>query len=136
MKPGIENVMNQKGARLGARPANSLGRSVSESLCKREAIMSRICWTIIIWLFFSLAIICITSPAEASISQPQSEERININTASIEELQRLPGIGPALSSRIVDHRRRHGLFRRPQDIVIVRGMSAKLYRRIAHLIRA
>src|SRR5215510_14032524 len=76
-----------------------------------------------------------TPPAASSISQPQSEERININTASIEELQRLPGIGPALASRIFEHRRRHGLFKRPQDIVIVRGMGAKLYRRIAHLIR-
>ena len=65
----------------------------------------------------------------------QNEELININTASIGELQRLPGIGSALASRIVEHRRKHGLFKRPQDIVIVRGMSAKLYRRIAHLIR-
>jgi len=75
----------------------------------------------------------------ASLIHPDSlarvEERININTASIEELQRLPGIGPALASRIVEHRSRHGLFKRPQDIVIVRGMGAKLYRRIAHLIR-
>jgi competence protein ComEA len=83
----------------------------------------------------SLALISAPAPAAASISHPQNEERININTASVEELQRLPGIGPALASRIVEHRRRHGLFKRPQDIVIVRGMSAKLYRRIAHLIR-
>jgi len=76
-----------------------------------------------------------TTPAASSISQPQSEERVNINTASIDELQRLPGIGAALASRIVEHRRKHGQFKRPQDIVIVRGMSAKLYRRIAHLIR-
>ena len=91
---------------------------------------------IIMWLIFSLALIYVTPPAAASISQLQNEERININTASIEELQRLPGIGPALASRIFEHRRKHGSFKRPQDIVIVRGMSAKLYRRIAHLIRA
>jgi competence protein ComEA len=84
---------------------------------------------------FSLALISAPGPAEASISHHQNEQRININTASIEELQRLPGIGPALASRVVEHRRRHGLFKRPQDIIIVRGMSAKFYRRIAHLIR-
>jgi competence protein ComEA len=93
------------------------------------------CATIIVGSLFSLVLILITPSSAASISHPQNEERIDINTASVEELQRLPGIGPTLASRIVEHRRRHGLFKRPQDIVIVRGMSAKLYRRIAHLIR-
>jgi competence protein ComEA len=95
----------------------------------------RRCATIIIDFLFSLALILALAPAVASISHPQNEERININTASVEELQRLPGIGPALASRIVEHRRKHGLFKRSQDIVIVRGMSSKFYRRIAHLIR-
>ena len=84
---------------------------------------------------FGLALILAPPSAAVSISRPQNEERISINTASVEELQRVPGIGPALASRIVEHRRKHGPFKRPQDIVIVRGMSAKLYRRIAHLIR-
>jgi competence protein ComEA len=73
--------------------------------------------------------------SSASISHSQNEERIDINTASVEELQRFPGVSPAIASRIVERRRKRGLFKRPQDIVIVRGMSAKLYRRIAHLIR-
>jgi competence ComEA-like helix-hairpin-helix protein len=85
---------------------------------------------------FIFAFIWLTSLAAAPVSVPQDDDRININTASIEELQRLPGIGPALASRIVEHRQKHGSFKRSQDIVIVRGMSAKLYRRIAHLIRA
>jgi len=97
--------------------------------------VNRIRATIIVGFILSFAFIYVTSLAAVSVFQRQNEERININTASIEELQRLPGIGPALASRIVEHRRRHGLFKRTQDIVIVRGMSAKLYRRIAHLIR-
>jgi competence protein ComEA len=96
--------------------------------------MNRSCATNVAGLIFSLALI-LSASAAVSISRPQNEERININTASVEELQRLQGIGPALASRIVEHRRKHGPFKRPQDIVIVRGMSAKLYRRIAHLIR-
>jgi competence protein ComEA len=100
-----------------------------------KGIVNRTCATIFMGFIFSLAIIGATPPAAASIFQPQREDRININTASTEELQRLPGIGPALASRIVEHRRRHGMFKRPQDIVIVRGMSARLYRRIAQLIR-
>ena len=98
--------------------------------------MKLTCATIVAGLLFGPALILVTGSAAAPIFRPQNEERININTVSVEELQRLlPGIGPALASRIVEHRRRHGPFKRPQDVIIVRGMSAKLYRRIAHLIR-
>jgi competence ComEA-like helix-hairpin-helix protein len=97
--------------------------------------MNLSCATIIAGFLFGLGLILAPPSAAVSISHPQNEERININTASAEELQRLPGIGPALASRIVEHRRKHGPFKRPQDVVIVRGMSAKLYRRIAPLIR-
>jgi competence ComEA-like helix-hairpin-helix protein len=100
--------------------------------------MSRTLRTVVAIFLFSLALISMIASApsaEASISRSQGEDRIDINAASVEELQGLPGVGPALASRIVEHRRKHGMFKRPQDIVIVRGMSAKLYRRIAHLIR-
>lgn len=63
------------------------------------------------------------------------EDRININTASVTELMRLPGIGQKLAERVIAHRTKHGAFKRPQDIVIVRGFSANRYRQLAHLIR-
>ncbi len=65
----------------------------------------------------------------------RAQERININTAPVEELMQLPGIGPTLAARIVEHRRKHGPFKRPQDIIIVHRMSAKLYRQLAPLLR-
>jgi competence protein ComEA len=64
-----------------------------------------------------------------------AQDRININTAPTEELMRIPGVGPALAARIVEYRHKHGGFKRPQEIIIVRGMSAKHYRQISHLIR-
>lgn len=73
--------------------------------------------------------------ANAVLPFAQTEERININTASIEELKRLPGVGQKLAERVIAHRAKHGAFKRPQDIVIVRGFSAKRYRQLAHLIR-
>ncbi|MFN0086362.1 MAG: ComEA family DNA-binding protein [Blastocatellia bacterium] len=65
----------------------------------------------------------------------QSPPAIDINTASEKELQSLPGLGPVLAGRIVAHRRLHGPFKRPQEVIVVRGMSAKRYRRIANRIR-
>jgi competence protein ComEA len=87
------------------------------------------------WFIVRAASVVVTPSLSLFPPQTQTESRININAASIEELERLPGIGPALASRIVEHRRKHGPFKRPQDVVIVRGLSAKLYRRIAPLIR-
>ena len=70
-----------------------------------------------------------------STQKEPSAERLDINQATVADLTELPGIGPVLAQRIVDHRRRYGGFRRPQDVIIVRGMSARRYRRIANLIR-
>ena len=53
--------------------------------------------------------------------------RININTASRAELERLPGIGEGLAARIVEHRERHGAFRRVEHLIIVRGISQRRF---------
>src|ERR1044071_9198086 len=87
----------------------------------------------------TLFIILISASLGALLSvsvgaQASNEERVNLNTATTEELRRLPGIGPTIAARIVEHRKNHGPFKRPQDVVIVRGIHIKLYRRIAHLI--
>jgi competence ComEA-like helix-hairpin-helix protein len=60
---------------------------------------------------------------------------INLNTATAAQLEDLPGIGPGLAKRIIEHRRKHGPFKRPQDLIIVRGFSAKRFRQIAHLLK-
>lgn len=53
--------------------------------------------------------------------------RININTASRAELERLPGIGAGLAARIIEHRERHGAFRRVEHLIIVRGISQRRF---------
>ncbi len=65
----------------------------------------------------------------------RAQARINLNTASAAELTRLPYVGQSVAQRILDHRHKHGPFKRPQDLIIIKGLSAKRYREIAHLIR-
>lgn len=61
--------------------------------------------------------------------------RININEASREELETLPGVGPALAGRVVEHRARYGPFRRAEHLLMVRGFSDTRFRQLRPLIR-
>ena len=56
-------------------------------------------------------------------SSTKKEAKININTASAEELQELSGVGPALSERIVDYRESKGRFSSIEDIQNVSGIG-------------
>lgn len=60
---------------------------------------------------------------------------ININTASAAELDTLSGIGPVLAERIVTHRQENGPFRRPEHLMMVRGISDRKFREIRSLVR-
>ena len=58
-------------------------------------------------------------------------ERIDPNTADAIELDRLPGVGPALAGRIVEDRDRNGPYRRPEDLQRVTGVGARTLERMA-----
>ena len=53
-------------------------------------------------------------------------ETININTASVLELQRLPGIGEARAQAIVDWREQEGAFTAPEDLTLVPGIAIRI----------
>jgi competence ComEA-like helix-hairpin-helix protein len=55
---------------------------------------------------------------------------IDLNHASAVELDALPGIGPVLAGRIVEHRDRHGPFRAPDELLAVRGIGPNLLARL------
>ena len=56
-----------------------------------------------------------------------SENRIDINSASEKELEKLNGVGPAIAKRIVEYRKNNGRFTSPKDLINVKGIGdAKL----------
>lgn len=74
------------------------------------------------------------TPAPYMPVSPTPPKKININTATVEELKTLYRIGDVLAGRIIDYRTRHGPFQRPEDIMNVEGIGPKIFAKNQHLI--
>jgi competence ComEA-like helix-hairpin-helix protein len=62
-------------------------------------------------------------------------EPLDLNTASGGELQRLPGIGPALAGRILEYRSKAGRFKYIDELLEVRGIGPVILKRLKPLVR-
>jgi comEA protein len=67
---------------------------------------------------------------QSDLNEEQQGAKININQATTDQLQLLPGVGPALSKRIVECRRANGRFERIEDLMQVRGIGPKTFERM------
>ncbi len=55
---------------------------------------------------------------------------IDINKASVDDFQKLPGIGPSLAKRIVVYRDKNGPFKRIEDLMVIRGVGFKKWKKL------
>ena len=73
-------------------------------------------------------------PVEPPLREPTADCPLNLNTATVEELDLLPSVGPVLAERIVEYRTSHGEFRRIEDIQNVKGIGEGIFGKIRELI--
>jgi competence ComEA-like helix-hairpin-helix protein len=76
----------------------------------------------------------VPSPTIQVVETMQVGELININTASVQELDKLPGIGPTTAQKIIDYRTQNGPFRTIEEIMYVSGIGATLFDEIKSFI--
>jgi comEA protein len=76
-----------------------------------------------------------SSGAPETTKKSGPEEPININKASAEELEALPGIGPAKAQAILDYRQQNGSFESIEDIQKVKGIKQGEFSKIKDMIK-
>jgi competence ComEA-like helix-hairpin-helix protein len=67
---------------------------------------------------------------QAPVVAPPAGVPLDLNRASARDLDALPGIGPVLAGRIVEHRERNGRYGRVEDLLAVRGIGPRLFARL------
>ena len=76
-----------------------------------------------------LAFLASIGPAAAA-AKPAPAGKVNINTATVEQLQTLPGVGETLATRIVEYRQKAGSFKSTQELMNVKGLGEKNFQKI------
>jgi competence protein ComEA len=91
------------------------------------------CMTLLVALSF-ITSLCITvpsfaagEPAKAIPSKQALAGKININSATAEQLEVLPRIGAKTAQSIVEYRTQNGAFKKVEDLVNVKGIGEKMF---------
>jgi competence protein ComEA len=75
-----------------------------------------------------------TATGQTPVGEKTDSGLVNINTAGVEDLCTLPGIGESKAKAVVEYREEHGPFAAKEEIMNVSGIGTGLYKKIEDLI--
>lgn len=78
--------------------------------------------------------VTVASTTKSDSSNDESIQKININTATTDELDKLPGIGPVYAERIVEYRNINNNFKSLEEIKNIKGIGEKTFEKFKDLI--
>ena len=78
----------------------------------------------------TLAVLAVALTAMPALAADAPQGVVNVNTATAAQLQAIPGVGPSLAARIVEHREKNGTFKQAEDLMLVRGIGEKSFAKL------
>lgn len=87
-----------------------------------------------------LVLVLIAAPTSLAQSGDQSQPAVaqkaivNLNSATLDQLETLPGVGPKVAERIVEFRQKNGGFKKIEDLMNVKGIGEKSFLKLKPLV--
>ena len=71
---------------------------------------------------------------QQSAAQPASATALNLNTATQADLEKLPGVGPAMAKQILDYRQKNNGFKKVEELMNIKGIGEKSFLKLKPLV--
>lgn len=112
--------------------------NILDGLGQEEKKMIKLKKLVTLFVVLSVVVVFASSAyaqEKAAAKASNDKNLININTAGVDQLVKLPRVGPKIAQRIIDYREKHGKFKKLEDLMKVSGIGEKTFKGFEDMIK-